>query len=292
MSSMMNRRILVADDSSTIQKVIKIALGRYQAEIIEASSYVEALAAVGRSAPDVLVMDASLPGAHSPADFARLSEQAGQTPVLLLVGTYESVDETQFRSAGFQHFLKKPFESTDIVAAIDKLTLGGLSQPTSEITVAPGRQAHATVVMDGAFPGLPPEAEDRMPELALDLPGGLDIPPPPPPPAIKAEEGRRGRRAFSGPGEGSSGTLSGATDRPRGGSAVPPPPMPKMGSPGAGVSLSLDDVGADLEDKLPALVRAAVEDYCERHFKSLAREIIAGELRRLADEKARHLVDS
>ena len=44
--------------------------------------------------------------------------------------------------------------------------------------------------------------------------------------------------------------------------------------------------------QLPTWVRQAVEDYCERHFKSLAREVLTSELRRLADEKARHLVDN
>ena len=48
---------------------------------------------------------------------------------------------------------------------------------------------------------------------------------------------------------------------------------------------------AGMDDKLPELVRKAVEEYCDRHFKSLAKEVIASELRRLADEKARHLVD-
>jgi hypothetical protein len=48
----------------------------------------------------------------------------------------------------------------------------------------------------------------------------------------------------------------------------------------------------ELTRDLPELVRRVVEDYCDRHFKSLAREFIASELRRLADEKARHLVDN
>ena len=48
----------------------------------------------------------------------------------------------------------------------------------------------------------------------------------------------------------------------------------------------------DLTRDLPELVRKIVQDYCERHFRSLAREFIASELRRLADEKARHIVDN
>ena len=43
---------------------------------------------------------------------------------------------------------------------------------------------------------------------------------------------------------------------------------------------------------LARLVREAVEEYCNRHFAELARSIITTELRRLADDRARHLVDT
>src|SRR4051812_39255063 len=110
----MSRRILVADDSSTIQKVIKIAFARHAVEIVEASSFAEALAVVVRQAPDLLIVDASLPGAQSPDDFARLARDAHGASVLLLFGTYDAVDEAAFRQAGFPNFLKKPFESGDL----------------------------------------------------------------------------------------------------------------------------------------------------------------------------------
>lgn len=49
---------------------------------------------------------------------------------------------------------------------------------------------------------------------------------------------------------------------------------------------------AAVETRLADLVSLAVREYCEQHFRSLAREFIAIELRRLADEKARYLVDN
>ena len=101
----MDRRILVADDSSTIQKVIKIAFSKYPVEIVEAGSYIEALSAVGKQAPDMLIIDASLPGAHGPDDFAKLKSSSQDAPLLLLVGTYEKVDEDSFKAVGLEEFL-------------------------------------------------------------------------------------------------------------------------------------------------------------------------------------------
>jgi CheY-like chemotaxis protein len=422
------RRILVADDSSTIQKVIKIAFSKHRAEIVEASSFIEALAAVTRAAPDALILDASLPGAHGPRDFSRLSESAGGAPVLLLLGTYESVDEGQFRAAGFEWFVKKPFESSDLVSLVERL-LGDRDAPLVE-TDAPepeparGRGQHSTVIHPpGTFSGIeadpratPGRGVDRSQDRqtgsgargapaadasAARTPGPVDgrgTPIPvrmpsiddaieqelggengtygdpevgvPPPPMI--DHARKGRRAFD-EGEATSGTGSrpgaGTGARPiageppsqrfslddedgdgldlgggegQDGDGVPyepaPAPLPRIppsagfghgpgggsddgfdldlgdprepapksagfgpgGGTGARRSPASEPVGvAGLDElrelvgaELPDLVRRAVVEYCERHFKGLAREVIAAELRRLADERARHLVDN
>tara|TARA_B100001094_G_C18104405_1_gene757569 strand:+ start:318 stop:1421 length:1104 start_codon:yes stop_codon:yes gene_type:complete len=53
-----------------------------------------------------------------------------------------------------------------------------------------------------------------------------------------------------------------------------------------------DAVLPELQKQLPVVVRRAVEDYCARHFSMLARDILISELRRLAEDKTRHLVDN
>jgi hypothetical protein len=50
-------------------------------------------------------------------------------------------------------------------------------------------------------------------------------------------------------------------------------------------------VEAFVLNELPPLVDRAVERYCIEHFKHVAREALTAELRRLAEEKARFLVD-
>lgn len=358
----MSRRILVADDSSTIQKVIKIAFARYDVEMLEASSFVEALVQAGKSSPSALIIDASLPGARGPADFAKLQSAAGGAEVLLLVGTYESVDEGAFRQAGFQHFLKKPFESNDIVTLLDRLLGGDLTKPRSSaagtagpmVPPLPGsqnRSRHATVIHAGGLESLDAKDQTDVPEPlrqvsghdlqdlhdvaaeppALDFGDDFLAGPAPPPPEI--DQARRGRRAFSQ--DALSGDKSGRLQ-----AAPPPPPFKPLGVASeegelrrasgsqktnthnkipawdAGLGPSEEDLSLALSaphepkgpsptrqgsspawsnpglSELPALVKKAVEDYCERHFKSLAKEVIAAELRRLADEKARHLVDN
>ena len=233
----MSRRILVADDSSTIQKVIKIALSRHTFDIVEAGTYLEALTASQRTQPSMLILDASLPGARGPADFAKLAQEAQGAPILLLVGTYDSVDEGAFRQAGFQNFLKKPFESGDIVAQVDSM-LGDAENTASRdgaYVASPGERAqHNTVIHEGGYQTLPGFDPTRPPPLESSLDLGDDLPPskgfvPPPPPMT--EQGRKGRRAFEG-----DGTDTGRA--PGGVANVPPPPLSMSGSMDADSTLS------------------------------------------------------
>jgi CheY-like chemotaxis protein len=378
---MVRRRILVADDSATIQKVIKIAFSRHGYDIVEAASFIEAITAQTRVTADVVIADASLPGAHGPSDFLKIAHD-GSVPLLLLVGSYESVDEDSFRSLGFSHFLKKPFESSDIVSLVDQLIANmGESVEPKAAPSSVDRSQHTTVFHEGGI-GLS-FAEDNfgktdpLGRASMHTEGsGLSMPPPPPPPNAAMtqtqgfiDETKKGRKAFSPSG---SDTGSNRPGQASAGFTVPPPPPGSMDqAPRFNLDPSHDnqrttlpsipsDVGLmsqssdmdmmpppvnlkpwskpvernekperslpdtlpwqpvpektsvsaqkpnpdnylekiakmveeSVDDQLPPLVRKAIEDYCERHFKTLAREVITNELRRLAEEKARHLVDN
>jgi len=356
----MSHRILVADDSSTIQKVIKIALNRYGVEIIEASSFVEALGEVTKTNPNALIIDASLPGAHGADDFAKLKEQANGVPLLVLVGTYEKVDEGSFEERGLGRFLKKPFESSDIVNQVNEMLNGALKgeqsapapasvtppppsmnqdrvpPPPPVVSASPtinDNYPHADDGNDGPslnlssegmhnlkMPSAPMrvEAENRednppsfspamnsnkkgMPAFASspeeeEPEPQLSAPPPlPPPPMANYSQARRGE-----PTSPKAPEMTVNRDNPRFATTEIRPPAPavkqKAQAQNQVPTLNEADVAETIEnivnERLALLVREAVEDYCDRHFNSLAKEVIGSELRRLADEKARHLVDS
>ena len=350
----MRRRLLVADDSSTILKVIKIAFARFAMEMVEAGSLIEALSNVTQTRPDGLIVDAGLPGTRGPEDFQRLRAEAQNAPMLLLVGTYDAFDEVAFRQAGFSHILKKPFESGDIVAAVEDMLGTSLTvpPPPSAVQAAPtpqhvamvpppppapptaGRSQHATVVHSSGFPGLNELTNDvaiNLDNNLLDLPSDLA----PPSPVIVEEN--KGRRAFAAPEapifQIDSSQILGAEKSPDGEplisdlnldlgdldteSTLPLPDLSALKMPltpaepappaspaaeefnfnpefatGSKSQPKAAEPPPDWAQHLPVWVRQAVEDYCERHFKTIAREVITAELRRLADEKARHLVDN
>lgn len=109
-------RFLVIDDSSTIQKVVELAFAPYSVSIIPAASYLEAINVVNQDKIDLVIADASLPGIKGARDYADLQNQFDGVPFIILLGSYDGVDQASFHQYGFKSFLPKPFEAADLIA--------------------------------------------------------------------------------------------------------------------------------------------------------------------------------
>jgi DNA-binding response OmpR family regulator len=133
----MRRRILLADDSVTIQKVIELTFMDEDYEVKAVSNGDEALAALSEMQPDFVIADVHMPGANGYDVCRRTKETHPGVPVLLLVGTFEPFDEGQSRAAGADSFLKKPFDSQELLQRVQDLLGGGSAEPAAEAVAAP-----------------------------------------------------------------------------------------------------------------------------------------------------------
>lgn len=111
----MAEKWLVIDDSATIQRVIKLAFQDYDVLITEADSVQEGLRELSGSPPTLVIADAALAGVQSVHDFSRLQQTSPTSAFVILEGSYDHIDESQFRGAGFRHFLKKPFDAHQLI---------------------------------------------------------------------------------------------------------------------------------------------------------------------------------
>ena len=109
---------LLIDDSLTIQKAIKLTLANYDINVTVTGSLQEAMKLVSSQKPDFIISDAWLNGEATPEGFKRLSIQA-HSSCLFLKGSYQDIQEDKFREEGFFHFLKKPFESEQLIQEIE-----------------------------------------------------------------------------------------------------------------------------------------------------------------------------
>ncbi|HUO86968.1 MAG TPA: response regulator [Thermoanaerobaculia bacterium] len=164
----MTNTILLADDSVTIQKVIELTFMDEDYEVVAVGNGDEALDQLEELMPDVVIADVHMPGA-SGYDVARRAKQLHpQAPVLLLVGTFEPFDNDDYESCGADDYLKKPFDSQELLQRVSDLMAAraGMDRPVAPPVAAP--QAEKAPAADSAAEWAPPAAEP---------PPGGDVPP-------------------------------------------------------------------------------------------------------------------
>jgi CheY-like chemotaxis protein len=126
-------KVLLADESVTIQKVVDLVLSEEGYEIKAVSSGEEALATMASFTPDIVLADIKLKGknGYEIARSLKGNPATTQVPVLLLAGAFDPVNEDLLMQSGADGSLTKPFESGDLLDKIRSLT-GGQAAPAQE----------------------------------------------------------------------------------------------------------------------------------------------------------------
>lgn len=192
--------ILLLDDSSVIQRVVKLTFSRLRDfHVTTARSTAEAETILQKVAPDVVVLYAHFDRAH-PWDFVKkLREQASH----LLVLAESREDLAALSEIGIQHVLRKPFNQGALLKAIGAVLGMDLNLPADETTEeAPNStptvisQAPASSDEHPPAPGNPvfrssvgmPPPPPRSIGATPPPPKGAMPPTPPPPAAGRIEE--------------------------------------------------------------------------------------------------------
>jgi CheY-like chemotaxis protein len=109
---MSGKKLLVADDSLTIQKVIRLALSHEGYEIQAVSDGPEAMEQLMLFRPQIVLIDVSLPG-KSAVEVKTLADERPElrgTRFVLMSSAFEPFDENVVDRAGFHGRLTKPFD--------------------------------------------------------------------------------------------------------------------------------------------------------------------------------------
>ena len=117
----MSKKILLADDSLTIQKVVELTFMEGDFEVMAVSNGDDALGRLEEGEPDVVIADVHMPGADGFTLSKTTKEKYPGTPVLLLVGTFEPFDEGAAQECGADAHLKKPFDSQELLRLVEDL---------------------------------------------------------------------------------------------------------------------------------------------------------------------------
>ncbi len=133
----MRRKILVADDSISIQKLVAMAFYNEDMDVEGISEGTEAYAYIIENQPDLVMADVYLPGVNG----FELSKQIKTNPglsnikVLLLTSDFEELDEIMYADSEADDHISKPFKTEEIINKVRSLLEGDASAEAEEVPV-------------------------------------------------------------------------------------------------------------------------------------------------------------
>lgn len=116
--------ILVADDNSNIQKMVSLVFKEKGIRVVAVGNGEAACRKVPEVHPDVVLADVFMPvrNGYEVCEFVKQDPQFAETPVILLVGAFDPLDEKEAQRVGANGVLKKPFVPPEpLVALVNSL---------------------------------------------------------------------------------------------------------------------------------------------------------------------------
>jgi CheY-like chemotaxis protein len=160
----MAKRILIADDSVTIQKAFAMTFSGEDVSIVSARSADEGLALARQSRPDLIIADGAMPGrtGYDLCAQVRADATLSGVSVYILASSQQPYDEARGTSAGANGHLLKPW---DTAAFLEKVyAAAGAASGQSAAPAAPPARTSAASLPASAM-------EDDYGEISIDSSG-------------------------------------------------------------------------------------------------------------------------
>ena len=116
-------RILVVDDEDDIRTILVVTLRRAGYEVASAGDGVEAVEAIQRKAPDLILLDVMMPRADGLETLKRIRQHAptAHVPVIMLTARSGLTDKMRGFERGVDDYVGKPFEPAEVLARVAAL---------------------------------------------------------------------------------------------------------------------------------------------------------------------------
>ena len=118
----MSKQILVVEDQEDNRRIVRDLLTTTDYEVMEAENGEEALAAVAKQRPDLILMDIQLPvmDGYEATRRIKADPQLRAIPIIAVTSYALSGDEEKARAAGCDDFVPKPYIPRQLLAKIRK----------------------------------------------------------------------------------------------------------------------------------------------------------------------------
>ena len=126
-------KLLLADDSVTIQRVIELTFSGEDVQVLAVNDGEQAIARIPLERPDVVLADIGMPrkGGYDVSAFVKGRPDLAHIPVLLLAGAFEPVDQARAEQVKADGVLIKPFEPRQVIERVKELLAGCAQAPAA-----------------------------------------------------------------------------------------------------------------------------------------------------------------
>jgi len=163
-------RILLADDSPQALRLAERILTAQGIDVVSVTDGAIALRRLADVNPDLLITDVFLPtkNGFDLARFLRSQAQYRQLPIIFAAAPVDEFNEQDARNAGADVILRKPFEASALLSAVQKLleeraaTAADGDSPKTKGLDRNTIRAAVTLALDSAMPVLIEELTERV----------------------------------------------------------------------------------------------------------------------------------
>jgi DNA-binding response OmpR family regulator len=158
------RKLLIADDSVTIQRVVELTFAGHDIQVVPVGDGGQAIARIPVERPDIVLADIGMPtpNGYEVSAFVKSRRELAHVPVLLLAGAFEPVDDTRAREVRSDGVIVKPFDPRQMVTRVREL-LSAPPPPMLEIGVQPEPAVQEEKSLDEYFDRLDHALHARAP---------------------------------------------------------------------------------------------------------------------------------
>jgi two-component system, cell cycle response regulator DivK len=116
----MSKRILVVEDQPDSRQIIRDMVAGTDYEITEAENGEEALAAIAKQRPDLILMDIQLPimDGYTATRLIKTDPALRSIPIIAVTSYALAVEEKKAQAAGCDDYVTKPFSPRQLLAKI------------------------------------------------------------------------------------------------------------------------------------------------------------------------------
>ena len=114
----MSKRILVMEDEKDNRQIIRDLLGGIDCEITEAEDAEQALAAIAKERPDLILMDIQLPIMDGYTAVSRIKADPALRSIPIIAVTSYALNGEEKKAPGCDDYVPKPFSPRQLLAKI------------------------------------------------------------------------------------------------------------------------------------------------------------------------------